>query len=207
MMDERTDGRTSLLFFAYGSEVERRPVKELYAVFRRPRNVADRAAGEVAARQGALDLGDFEPDRPRPSGISDDDWRRAQLGNVVKSEGRLLLAGLGGDADMLYAAPTDNDAVAHALLPNGGGGCSHPGPDGIELGWHQDEAGDLVVFGLVGDSVEAVDLLVGRRFQHARMGENAFGLRLENTAGADLRRVVLRRCDGTTNEFELSPAD
>jgi len=37
------------------------------------------------------------------------------------------------------------------------------------------------------------------------MGENAFGLRLERTHSDDVERIVLRRRDGTTNEFALSP--
>jgi hypothetical protein len=120
-------------------------------------------------------------------------------------EGRLLLAGLGGEVDMLYAAPTDNDCIAHALLPNGGGGCAAPGPDGLELGWNQTDAGVLVVVGLVADAIESVDVVVGGVTHKARMGENAFGLRLERTNEADLERVVLCRRDGTTNEIELAP--
>lgn len=105
---------------------------------------------------------------------------------------------------MLYAAPTDNDCMAHALLPNGGGGCAAPGPDGLHMGWHQSEAGDLVVFGIVGYAVEAVDVVVGGATHEARMGENAFGVRLERTRGSSLERVVLRRRDGTANEIALA---
>jgi hypothetical protein len=43
-----------MTFYAYDPDEERRPVKELYAVFRRPRNDADRSAGELAARLGTL---------------------------------------------------------------------------------------------------------------------------------------------------------
>ena len=198
---------TSLQFTVLDHDKERRAVSELYAVFRRPRNDEDRRAGEIAARWGALDFGfgDFQP--PRPAGMSDEDWKRAQLGNVIESEGRLLLAGLGGSRDMLYAAPTDNDCIASALLPNGGGGCGVPGPDGLVMGWCQSEDGELVVAGLVGDSVEAVDLVVGGDTLHARMGENAFGLRLERTHESRLERLVLHRGDGTTNEIPLGPVD
>jgi hypothetical protein len=201
-------GTTSLQFTVLDQADERRPVKELYGVFRRPRNDEDRRVGEIAARWGALDFGfgdfpDFQP--PRPAGISDGAWKRAQLGKVIESEGRLLLAGLGGSADMLYAAPTDNDCIAHAFLPNGGGGCGAPGPDGLDVGWFQSESGELVVAGLVGDTVEAVDLVVGGETLHTRMGENAFGLRLERAHEDSLERLVLHRRDGTTNEIPLRP--
>jgi hypothetical protein len=183
------------------SEVERRPVEELYGAFRRPRNDADLRAGELAARWGALDVGLGEP--PRPAEIPEEVWQRSRLGTVVEAEGRLLLEGLGGEADMLYAAPTDNECVAYALLPNGGGGCTAPGPEGLEMGWHQGEAGELTVFGIVGDAIEAVDVILAGTVHEARMGENAFGLRLERTHEAGLERVLLHRRDGTTNEVAL----
>jgi hypothetical protein len=195
-------GSISLTLHAYDPEVERRPVEELYGAFRRARKDADRHAGELAARWGALDLG-FE-ELPRPPGISEEEWQRAQLGSVVEAEGRLLLDGLGGEADMLYAAPTENDCIAHALLPNGGGGCAAPGPDGLGMGWHRSEAGEFTVFGIVGDAVDAVDVVVAGTAHEARMGENAFALRLERTHEADLERVVLHRRDGTTNPIELT---
>ena len=59
--------------------------------------------------------------------------------------------------------------------------------------------------GSSGDPVEAVDLVVFGVIHQARMGENAFGLRLERTHSDDVERIVLRRRDGTTNEFALSP--
>ena len=134
-------------------------------------------------------------------------WREAQPGAVLHEEGRLLLAGLGGDEDMLYAAPTSNDHVAYALLPNGGGGCGAPGPDGLELGWTQTELGSVVVHGLVGDTIASVDVIAGGVTHPARMGENAFGLRLERTHESSLERVVLHRYDGTTDEIGLRLED
>jgi hypothetical protein len=204
-VDRRFEGGTGS-FYAYSPAVERRPVKELYGVFRRPRNDADVRAGELAARWGALDYGFDE--RPRLTRISEEQWQRAQwqraqLGIVVEAEGRLLLHGLGGETDMLYAAPTDNDCIAYALLPNGGGGCAAPGPDGLKVGWHQGEGGDLTVFGVVADAIDAVDLVLAGRAHEAHMGENAFGLRLERTHADDLERIVLRRRNGTTTEVAL----
>jgi hypothetical protein len=197
-------GSTSVHLYAY-SDVERRPVRELYGVFRRPRNDADRSAGELAARWGALDFGPEAEGRSPPPGVPPETWRDALPGAVLRDEGRLLLAGLGGEEDMLYAAPTQNHHVAYALLPNGVGGCGAPGPDGLELGWTQTELGSLVVHGLVADPIEAVDVVVGGVTHEARMGENAFGVRLERTPDAALERVVLRRRDGSTNVIELGP--
>jgi hypothetical protein len=195
-------GSVSLQLYADSGE-RKRPVTELYGVFRRPRNDADLSAGEVAARVGALDLGVEMEERPPPPDVSAETWREARPGAVVHEEGRLLLAGLGGDEDMLYAAPTRNDHVAYAVLPNGGGGCAAPGPDGLITGWTQTELGDLVVYGLVSDAIEAVGFAIHDETHGVRMGENAFGLRLERTRGADLERIVLHRREGTTTEVAL----
>jgi hypothetical protein len=137
--------------------------------------------------------------------VAVDTWRDALPGPVLHDEGRLLRAGLGGEEDMLYAAPTRNDSVAYGLLPNGGGGCGAPGPDGLVLGWTQTELGDLVVHGLAADAIESVEVIAGGATHEARMGENAFGLRLEHTHDAELERILLRRRNGTTNEIGLAP--
>lgn len=65
-------GSTSLTFYAYDTEEERRPARELYGAFRRPRNDADRSAAEVAARWGALDFGFGDSKPPRPPELSEE---------------------------------------------------------------------------------------------------------------------------------------
>jgi hypothetical protein len=69
----------------------------------------------------------------------------------------------------------------------------------------QKETGLLALGGVVGDSVEAVDLVFSGLTHAAIMGENAFGLRLERTHMDDLERIVLHRRDGTENAIGLSP--
>jgi hypothetical protein len=65
--------------------------------------------------------------------------------------------------------------------------------------------GDLVVHGLAADAIESVEVIAGGATHEARMGENAFGLRLEHTHDAELERILLRRRNGTTNEIGLAP--
>jgi hypothetical protein len=157
---------------------DRRPVRELYGAFRRPANDADRRVGGLAA---------VMLDRIPPE--------------IVRSDGRLLLS----DLDMVFAVPVGDDQVAFTVLPNGGGMCHLPGPDGLLMLEQQTEEMELVVHGIVADTVESVNIVVAGVTHAAAMGENAFGLRLEQTHQADQERLVLHRRDGTANEIPLQP--
>ena len=88
----------------------RRRVRELYGAFRRSQNDADRDTADLVARLGVLTGLDIEFD---------------------DAEGRLLLAGLGGDEDAIYAVPVAVDRIAYAVLPNGGGQIAAPGRTGF----------------------------------------------------------------------------
>jgi hypothetical protein len=188
--------------FAAGDGV-RRPVTDLYAAFRRPRTAADRESGELAHTLGTLGCGpDEDVDDPFPPELPDHLREELSLGEVIEDKGRLLLAGLGGGQDKLYAAPTTKDAIAYAVLPDGGGGCSVPGPDGLVLSyvWSPES---LVLHGLVADGVVAVDVIVDGEARPAEMGENGFGLRMAAVPQSNLDRIVLHRQDGTRNEIDL----
>ena len=167
-----------------GGDDEPAPVRELYGVFGRPPTDADRRAEPLAAVSW--------------SGI---DWGA----EIAMGDGRVLLSGLGGERDTIYAAPLGDDRLVVAVLPNGGGGSGRPGPDGLFLQTSQLETGDLVFHGVVADWVESVDLVVAGVTHEAQMGENAFGLWLDRTHEADQERIVLHRQDGTANEIGLRP--
>lgn len=177
-----------------GAREETRSVHDVYGVFRRPSTAADRAA--AASARDLLEIGDLPPDLPQQA-------RKAlALGDVLHEDGRLVLSGLGGDQDALFAAPTRTDYVAYTVLPNGGGGTAAAGPDGLILAGATSKAA-VLVYGLVGDSVVAVDLVVDGETRRARMGENAFGLRIGGTTQDEFEAVLLRRADGTTNTLDL----
>lgn len=185
------------------SETDVRPIAEIYSVFSRPAKRADRRARRVAERWGALDFGlDFEGGKPPPPppDVLPEDWEAFQPGAVLNERGRLLFAGLGGDWDMLYAAPTENDHICYALLPNGGGGCTQPGPQGLVVAGTGSPSRGALVFGLVGDEVEALDLVVSGQLHSARMGENSFAVALPESF-AEIDRILLRRRDGSTVEL------
>jgi len=176
-------GTSWLAWYDYNEEPK--PVRKLYSVFQRPRNAADLRAEPLAA-------------------VS---WTGMGPGDVSPAEGRVFLAGLGREMDTIFAAPFGDDRLAVAVLPNGGGSWgARPGPDGLLLMSNQLETGDLVVHGIVADAVESVDLVVAGVTHEAQMGENAFGLWLEQTHEADQERLLLQRRDGTTNEIGLTPS-
>lgn len=199
--DEDEAGSSGIFFF--DEDMERRPIKEIYSVFSRPRNDADRRAGELAARWGALDMGGVDEAMPRPLDVSEEEWRASLSGEVIEEEGRILLQGLGGNEDMLYAAPTTNDHICHTLLPNGGGGGGAPGQDGLVLASSYTPSRALVVYGLVGDEITSIDVVIAGQTYAARMGENAFGVRVEGAKPRELGNVILHRRDGTTKSIPL----
>lgn len=184
-MDRAVEPGTSWLGFS-GGEGEPVPVRELYGVLRRSRTDADRNWEPLAASSW--------------SGI---DWGA----EIAMDEARVLLAGLGGELDTIYAAPLGDDRLVVAVLPNGGGGSGRPGPDGLLMQTSQLETGDLVFCGVVADSVESVEVVVAGVTHQAQMGENAFALWLDDARDADQERVVLRRHDGTTSAIPLRAED
>jgi hypothetical protein len=141
-----------------------------------------------------------------PPGVSEEEWRASLPDEPIEEEGRLLLQGLGAEEDMVYAASTTNDHICHALLPSGGVVCGAPGPDGLDLHWVYQPSRPLVVYGLVGDEITSVDVVIAGQTYAARMGENAFGIRVEGAKPSELDIVVLHRRDGTTNNIGLASA-
>lgn len=92
-MERRFEPGSSWLGFSGNDEAV--PVRELYAVFGRSRTAADRGAELLAATSW--------------SGI---DWGAT----IAMDEGRVLLAGLGGEQDLIYAAPLGEERLVVAVL-------------------------------------------------------------------------------------------
>jgi hypothetical protein len=76
------------------------------------------------------------------------------------------------------------------------------GPDGLHLNASFTRR-SLVVYGLVGDEITSVDVLVGGESHSAHMGENAFGRRFVETSPGELEAIVLHRRDGTESRIPI----
>jgi hypothetical protein len=167
----------------------RRPASELYRVFSRERTPDDRRA-------------EAEMEQFGPPSQPSEGWKGPDLGIVQRETTRLLLDDIDSEATGLAAALTTSGAVCYSLLPQGGGSCSLPAGNGFDLA-AQSQGRRLVLFGLVGDSVTAVDVVVGGETRRARLGANGFSLVTEGTF-AEVHSVVLHRENRDPETIPLS---
>ena len=57
------------------------------------------------------------------------------------------------------------------------------------------------VYGMVGDDVASVDLVVDGKHERAQLGENGFALEIPDAPDKTLERLVLKHHDGSVTEF------
>jgi len=166
---------------------ERPEFRDVYAVF--ARSPKDRDARAVSHAAHWFN----EPYDPRHD----------KLGRVVASEARVLLDELGGEQDILYAVPTDKGFMCIGLAPNGGSHCGGSGPGGFDLAYSYDPKDSLLVYGMIGNDVVGVEVLVSGRTHVARMGENGFAIRIKSGKPSELGSVVLHYRDKPSETIEL----
>jgi hypothetical protein len=65
------------------------------------------------------------------------------------------------------------------------------------------EGARSLVYGMIGDGVEAIDIVASGRAVGAQLGDNGFAARLALHSFDDLEAVVLHRRDGTTERIDL----
>ena len=188
--DSGAPGSGSVIFWV-GTNAAPPPPHELYAVFRRAPRSSDVEVRERA--RGDAFLGS----------VGDHSVEGASLGTPMYDNTRLVF---GGIRDGVYALPTTNGAVCLSAFPNGGGGCGLPGPRGLSIGY--DDAIDgqpFRLYGLVGDQVRGVDVVVSGVTQHAELGENGFRLQLADARWGQLHNLVLHLRSGATEAVPLKP--
>ena len=170
------DGDFSFGIVALTDEESARP-HTLYGVFSRPASEHDGAARSWA------------------------EGTHAGLGStLLKDDARLLLAGAGLEGGDLVGAPTTNSEVCVAILPRESGSCGKWLDFGLQVNGEQ-RAGRLLVYGVVADEVQGVEVVASGHRRHARMGENAYACELPG--GAELEEVILRLADGAVETVQL----
>jgi hypothetical protein len=166
--DERGATSYGLMTLVHADE-ESIPPHEVYRAFRDAQTPTDDAA--------FVYLSDFD--------------RTGHFGRLRPETTRLLQADLPGEPDELVAALTTTGDVCYSLSPDGGGSCGKVGANGFMLSG-QDDKGGILVYGLVGDGVTGVGLVVGGRRYAARVGNNSYAALIEGSFDA-LSSVVLHR--------------
>jgi hypothetical protein len=138
--------------FLGGESVPQTPVRDLYAVFRRPASPIDLAVRQLVTRDMYFELDDDE---------TPPDIRSAfrAMGTPLYDDARLLV---GTTESGVYAVPTTGDAICLGALPDGGGSCGQPGRHGVFVAFDSPSVGSpFRLYGMVGD--DGGQLRVGGR--------------------------------------------
>lgn len=177
--------------FVLGDRSKRVLPEDIYRVFDRPQDAPEVLIAQRAseATEAACGSGSVEKEQEGPS-----------LGEPGAETVRIALRGVGVRHYDLVAMTTDNGAVALSLDPNGSTACGQPTVDGLLFAAELRKR-DAIVFGLVGERVSAVDLVIDGMTRHAKLGENGFALEIPNPVGETLDQVVLHKTDGSKTTF------
>jgi len=173
------DGATSTMWLVEQGAA-RAPVTKLYGVFRRPQKSSE---SEIAHPCSMTNAG---VDRGKP----------------ISALRRILLRDVGPRRYELMAQPTTNDDVNLGLSPEGSASCGGTPmtADGLILA-AEDQDGVGVVYGMVGDGVVSVDLVVDGVRRPARLGENGFAQEIPDATGKVVERMILGHADGSVTKF------
>jgi hypothetical protein len=173
------DDYTSGFVFASDPSEHSDPMS-LYGVFSRPAHERDESARVWAAGIGG------SPTIVAP----------------LAHKARLLLEDAGLEGESVVAAPTEDGRVWVSLAPSGTGSCGYPTSFGLVINGERRGSRHLV-YGLVADEVEGVDLELDGTERAARMGENCFAYGSESSREDMPLRLVLHLEDGSTETIAL----
>jgi hypothetical protein len=180
-------GSSSSLAWYVGDDAERdrTAVRKLYAVFRRAQTPRE---AEIALRVAT--------DCISPEGESD------EIGEPIHGLTRILLRGIGPRRYDLVAQPTTRDTVSVRLFPDGSGSCGAEAmDDGLTVSSEVDETGFAIVYGMLGNGVTGVDLVIDDASQQVQLGENGFAHEIPDALGKTLHKMILRHADGSVTTF------
>lgn len=180
---EKGGGSVSVMWLLE-EEPERVSVKKRYGVFRRSPTQRE---SELARRVAE----DFS------CSVALENDESEEHGEPVSDLTRILLSEIGPKGYDLVAQPTTVDTVSIGLFPGGGGSCGASPPEGFTLSAELADNRTAIVYGIVPDGVEAVDLVIDGRRHSARFGENGYALEIPDAPGKVLETMLLRHADGS----------
>jgi len=176
------------------------PVRELYAVSRRSARTSDLYVQELARRE-AYGGREAEPDTPAHIGAA----LHEQIGAPLYEETRLLV---GTIERGIYAVPSTAETICLGSFPDGGGSCGRPTRHGVRVDYEAaDDDSSLLVYGIVGDDVESVEVVVGGQMREAELGENGCRLAITDGGPQQLQELILRLHGGATDKLNLHIAN
>ena len=183
------DGATHsvIVLTPIGGQTSTPSVRDLYPVFRRETKTTDVQVQKFAKNDGDLLL--------RP-GVGD-----SRVGEPIYKETRLIY----GTPDRgVYAVPTTGQAICLGHFPNGGAGCSSPGPHGVTMDWEDASNGaPWILYGMAGDDVTGIDAVVAGVVHQVDVRESAYVLELPHAGRAPLQKIVLHLDNGETDELPV----
>jgi hypothetical protein len=191
--DSGTSGSGGLIFFVKTDGSPPPTAQELYGVFRRPPWSSDVAAQQLARADALLDS------------VGEPGLAGASLGRPLYADTRLIVGNVG---DGVYALPTTSGAGCVGAVPNGGGGCGGPvqGLHGLSVEYDAPSGGlPLRLYGLVGDDVRRVDVVVDGVPRQAELGENGYRIELADAGWNQVSKLVLHLRSGATEAVPLQP--
>ena len=153
---------------------------------------------QLLARRDAYGGLEEEPDMPAKTRSA----FRDQLGAPLYDRTRLLV---GTARRGIYALPTTAEAICLGSFPDGGGSVGLPGPHGLRVAFDDDanEASPFRLYGIVGDDVASVEVIVDGGVREAELGQNGYWLVIEDGQREQLEELILRLHGGTTHVLPL----
>lgn len=168
--------------------------KQLSA-FSRKRGVEDPLPYGLASSAGLYDLAEGEADHHVPE--------TSKPGALLEDESRLMVEA--STHEKLYGIPTTNGWIC-TVVPDVGAEVFRDLHQGITLSAHRrGVGGPLLVYGIVENGVTRLEILVGKEWFGASVGENAFLVRIQgpDADATEVRAVRLVRRDGTSRTVSI----
>ena len=97
--------------------------------------------------------------------------------------------------------PTRSDLGS---FPHGGGSCGRPTRHGVRVACNAaDDDSSVLLYGIVGDDVESIEVVVGAQVREAELGKNGYRLAVADGGRQQLQELILHMHGGATDTLNL----